>query len=353
MSKDVVVIVSLDSQPATVDLVDILLISTERVAAYKTYTNLEAIVADWTKESSAYKMARAVFEQGEAVPTPEQLIRKVSIVGFEDPQVPADLIEDIKTLQELHNDWYVFMTDQVDDIFVNALADFAEKSQPTELELSEGAEDRRKFYIAQTNNKDLIINKARTAVIYTDDIEEYADASWAGSVLPWYPKGVTWKFKMPQGLSVPELTALEIQTLEHNYINYVTNEYKKNYVKNGCCTDGNWIDVVIGGDWIAQTMRSKLYDVYLNNPVVQYTDAGFTLVSAAVFEALDEATEHGIIAANVESGIGEYSVALPKRSQATEEQAKKRVMPDIKWSATLGGAIHGVKISGTLQVKLP
>lgn len=353
MSKDVVVIVSLDTQPVVADVVDILLITTEKAKEFAEYTDLTEIETDWKKESHAYKMAAAVFNQGGAIPTPEKLIRKVSIVGFEAPKTPAELVTNIKKLQEQHNDWYVFLTDQSGDTYIQALADFAEKSQPTELKLSEGAEDRRKFYIAQTENKALSVKKARTAVVYTAKAEEYADAAWAGAVLPWYPRGVTWKFKLPQGLTVPELTDAEIKVLEANHINYVTNEYKKNYIKNGCCADGNWIDAVIGGDWIALTMRSKLYDVFISNEVVPYTDDGFNLAGAAVYQALEEATGHGIIATSTESGAGEYSVVLPKRSQATVEQAKNRVMPDIAWTAALGGAIHGVKISGTLRVTLP
>lgn len=353
MSKDVVVVVSLDNKPVTVDVVDILLISTEKKKDLALYTSLDSIAKDWTKDSSAYKMAHALFEQGGATPAPERLIRKVAIVGFEPPEAPEDLIVDIMDFQDRNNDWYIFMTDQTDDDYIEALAEFAAKSEPTERELSEGAEDRRKFYIGQTNSKDLSVNKTRTAVIYVDNLAEQADAAWAGAVLAWYPRGVTWKFKMPQGVSVPELTQAEIGILEGNHINYVTNEYKKNYIKHGCCTDGSWCDAVIGGDWIAKTMREKLYDVFITNPVVPYTDAGFTLIGAAVFEALNEATGHGIIAENPESGLGEYTVVIPKRSGATEAQAKERIMPDIPWSATLGGAIHGVKIKGVLKVTLP
>lgn len=352
MSKDVVVVVSLDSVPVAADVVDILLITTERTKEAKTYTSLADIATDWTEESTTYKKARALFEQGKATPTPSSLIRKVTLVGFEDPATPSELIADMKEFQQTNDSWYVFLTDQTEDAYIEALADFAYRSEPTEADLVAGAEDRRKFYFGQTDNKSLSINTARAAVIYTENLAEHADAAWVGSVLPWYPKAVTWKFKMPDGVSTPELTDSEVTALEENHVNFVTSEYKKNYIKNGCCSDGNWIDVVIGGDWIAKTMREKLYEVFMSNPVIQYTDGGFTLIGSAVMETLDEATGHGIIAANTESGMGEYEVVIPKRSQATDEQAKNRVMPDISWEAVLGGAIHGVKINGTLKVSL-
>ena len=189
-------------------------------------------------------------------------------------------------------------------------------------------------------------------MIYTGNLDEQAEAAWIGSVGPWYPQSVTWKFKMPVGVSVPNLKESELTILEENHVNWVTNEYKKNYIKNGCCADGEWIDTILGGDWIAKTMREKLYNIFTSNETIPYTDAGFTIVAAGVFETLDQAADYGIIATDPESGAGVYNVSVPKRSAATDQQAALRQMPDIPWEAQLAGAVHGVKISGTLKVTL-
>lgn len=351
MSKDVVVVVTLESVDTSVDSLDILLISTAGAKAAKIYTALEDIETDWKKDSVIYKQAAAMMEQGKAKPTPASLIQKIKVVGLEKPDTPEAFVAAIKEYQETDNDWYMFLTDQTDDEYIIALGAFAEDSEPSEAELTAGVEDHRKFYFAETSNKALEIKSRRTAIIYSDN-PEHADAAWIGAVGPWYPQAVTWKFKMPVGVSVPELKASEITVLENSHINFVTNEYKKNYIKNGCCTDGEWIDAILGGDWIAITMREKLYDIFMNNPVIPYTDAGFAMVAAGVFETLDDATGYGIIAANAESGAGIYNVAVPKRSSATDQQAALRQMPDIPWEAQLAGAVHGAKVKGTLKVSL-
>lgn len=351
MSKDVVVVVTLESVDTSVDSLDILLISTAGVKEEKTYTALEDIETDWRKESVIYKQAAAMMGQGKAKPTPASLIQKVKVVGLAKPDTPEELVAAIKEYQEKDNDWYMFLTDQTEDEYIVALGKFAEDSEPSEAELTAGVEDHRKFYFAETSNKTLAIESRRTAVIYSEK-QEYAEAAWIGAVGPWYPQSVTWKFKMPVGLSVPELKSSEITALENGHINFVTNEYKKNYIKNGCCADGEWIDAILGGDWIAITMREKLYDIFMSNPIIPYTDAGFATVAAGVFETLDEATEYGIIAANAESGAGIYNVTVPKRSSATDQQAALRQMPDIPWEAQLAGAVHGTKVKGTLKVSL-
>lgn len=352
MSKDVVVVVSLDSKTNGVNALDILLISTDGAVDAKTYTSLEDIAKDWTKASSIYKKASAMFDQGKASPTPSSLIRKVTTVGFAEPESPTDFVTAIKEFQEINNDWYMFLTDKDDDAYIEALGKFAEDSEPSEAELNAGKEDHRKLYYAQTASKEYTTKTKRTVVIYTEDLEEHADAAWIGSVGPWYPQSVTWKFKLPSGLSAPVLKESEITALEAAHVNFVTNEYKKKYIKNGTCMDGEWIDAVIGADWIALTMREKLYNIFMRNANIPYSDAGFATVAAGVFETLDEASEHSIIALNPESGSGIYTVKVPKRSEATEEQVSARVIPDIEWEAQLGGAVHGTKVSGILKASL-
>ena len=59
MSKDVVVVVTLESVDTSVDSLDILLISTEGVKDAKIYNALDAIEEDWKKDSVIYKQAAA------------------------------------------------------------------------------------------------------------------------------------------------------------------------------------------------------------------------------------------------------------------------------------------------------
>ena len=288
--------------------------------------------------------------------------------GSDAVSAPDALIEAIKKFQEdVDNDWYFFMTDRDEPEFVKALAKFAEASEPTEAELGVGVEDHRKYYMGQTTDKDFASITARAAVIYTDPeyISEEPDASYTGNVGPFYPKNVTWKFKRPQDgnapasagtklISLPKLTEGERNQLIENHVNFLTEEYKRQYVKEGVCLNGEFIDVVLGGDWIAKRMRNLLYDILLENANVDYTDQGFALVATAVSQALAEAADadHNIIARDQESKAGIFTVVIPKYAESTEEQRRNRVMPDITWEALLCGAVHQVKTKGVLRATL-
>lgn len=271
------------------------------------------------------------------------------------PMEPAEaLVENIKTLQETDNDWYVFLTDQDGDEYVKTLAAFAEASEPTEAELGAGIEDHRKFYFGQTDNRALAGAFRRSAIVYTDTdkLGEEADAAFLGNVGPFWPKSVTWKFKRPEGITLPDITEAQRDALEEANINFLTEEYKKQYMKNGTCWDGEFIDVQMGADYIANYMREELYKVLLTNAKVPYTDEGFALIAGAVFASLNRATFLGIIATDPESEAGVYNVVVPRRADATDDEARSRHMPDIVWEALLEGAVHSVKVTGTLRATL-
>lgn len=291
----------------------------------------------------------------------------VEFTNGTDELTAADtLIETIRQFQfDVDNDWYYLMTDRDEDDYVSALAKFAEASEPTEAELGKGAEDHRKFYMGQTSNKKFASLTARAAVIYTDEafLSEEPDASYTGNVAPFYPNSVTWKFKRPQDgnapasagiklITLPKLTEGERDQLLENHVNFLTEEYKRQYVKDGTCLNGEFIDVVLGGDWVANRMRNLLYDILLANATINYDDAGFGLIATAVLQALAEAVDLGIIARDPESKAGVYSVNIPKYAESTEEQRRNRTMPDITWEALLAGAVHQVKSKGALRASL-
>ena len=362
MPKDVIVVVNLDAKPNPSEALDILILSTAGAKDPAIYRSLEEVAEDYPNSGTTAKIYRkvsALFEQGKTT-LADTLIRKVKIAGIAPPTGQDDgekaeaLIAAIETLRQTDDDWYMLLTDQDGDDYVKALCAWAEGTEPTEAELGAGEEDHRKFYFGQTDNLSLAVKNRRCALIYTDteNLDEEADAAYLGNVGPFYPQSVTWKFKVPQGITMPAITSAQREALEEANVNFLTEEYKKQYVKNGVCCDGEFIDNQLGADYIASYMREELYAVLLENAKVPYTDAGFALVAGAVFATLNRATDLGIIARDPESDAGVFSVVVPKRADATDEEARARQMPDITWEALLEGAVHRVKVVGTLRATL-
>jgi hypothetical protein len=358
MPRDVIVVVRTDAKPRPSEALDILIAHADAATPLKTYRELDAIEADYPVGSAVYAKAAALFTQGKTT-LADTLIRKVSIVGFAPPnpeatsdQAAQAFLAAVQTLQQTQDDWYILLTTLNDNSTIKALAQWAEESEPTEAELGAGAEDHRKLYFFQTSDKALAVTNRRAIGIYTANLGEHADAAFLGVVGPFYPTSVTWKFKRPQGVSYAALTDGERDLMDANHLNYVTREYKREYVKEGVCCDGEYIDVQMGADWIAVTMRERLYDTLLTNPKVPYTDAGFVVIASAVYSVLNQAVTLGIIARDIALGRGIYNVYVPRRADATDDQSRERRMPDVTWEAQLDGAVHKVKVKGTLRATL-
>lgn len=312
-----------------------------------TYTSTtRAAVSGYAESISLYKDADCFEDMGLS-----GAVVSVS-VGKADTTKAENLIAAIEDLRDHNDDWYFILTDVTDPVCVTALCKWAESTEPTEAALGAGVEDHRKFYFGQTNDKEYVNEYGRSVVTYADNLAEWADAAWVGSVGPFWPESVTWKWKVPDGVSVADLRDSERDLLEENRVNFMTAEYKHEYMKNGICSDGNFIDNVLGADYITHQIRENLYEIFIANKKIAYTDDGFALVAAGVFAALNRAVELHIIATDPEDDTGVYTVVIPKRADATDEQARNRQMPDIKWSAQLEGAVHSVKVNGTLRVTL-
>ena len=312
MSKDIQVFTAIDAKVKPAESLDILLLSTEGAAPMKTYTDLEKINADFEGKKVA-AMATKLFNQDNTLA--DTLIRKVRIVGIENPQnvggkastikaafdglstseeltantdyyakiggkavvkittgdtAPADeaafaalfdgvtftedgvefraeaaektvvftsttrtaisgytadiglykdedcfeslelggcdvvitigtgdvtkeenLVKALEEIRDADDDFYFVLTDVTDEDCVTALCKWAEGTEPTEAALGAGVEDHRKFYFGQVTNKEYVNNYGRSAVVYTDDPSEWADAAWVGSVGPFWPESVT------------------------------------------------------------------------------------------------------------------------------------------------------------------
>lgn len=356
MSRDVVVNISLETPSISANEMNVLILSTEGVKAFKTYSTLAEVADDYTTvvdetvvETKAYKKAKALFAQQNQFATGQ--IGKVSMVGIAEPANAESLTQSLNTIKASNDDWYVLLTDQDADEMIVAMAEWADGTANTGASNT----DRPKVYFAKTSNGALDVDSQRAVIVYCDDevkSTEEPDAAWVGYNAPVYPRATNWKFKRPSGVTPAVLTDSEKTALEAANINFMTTENKRNYMKNGVCSDGTFIDEIIGADYITFLMQDKLYDTFLQNDKIPYTDDGFTLIAGAILSALEQAAVLGIIAIDAESGSPTYNINIPTFASATAEQRATRTMPDINWEAQQQSAVNSARTNGVLRITL-
>lgn len=113
-------------------------------------------------------------------------------------------------------------------------------------------------------------------------------------------------------------------------------------VLGGLVAGGEWLDVVIGLDWIRSDLQAAAFELQLNSPRVPYTRAGIQAFADIVESRLRVASRSPY---NI---LDESSVVVtPKALEATTASERQtRYYNGVKWGARVQGAIRALDISG-------
>lgn len=188
----------------------------------------------------------------------------------------------------------------------------------------------------------LLANNSAIGLITEGTRRTFAEAAWLGDMLPRDPGSATWAFKSLKSLGADAWTSTErtfIETTSH--ANSYTTEAGVDITRPGKTFGGEWIDVVIGLDWLEARLQERLFALLVNNGKIPYTNAGVALIVAEVRAQLREAQDRGVLA-------GGWSVTFQDVADADPADKAARILRGVEFSATLAGAIHSMDIVGTV-----
>lgn len=183
----------------------------------------------------------------------------------------------------------------------------------------------------------------RTAYLWSDDQAHFPDAACIGEEFPKQPGSSNYSYKTLIGITPTAnsvLTDSKISILEGKNGNYYMNVGGVGVTQKGKMAGGQWIDVVVGRDWIKYTMQAAIFQVLVDTPKVGFDDAGIGLLCNAIRSVLKQAQNFGIIES--------FDLTVPLASSFSSSQKSTRILPSINWTAELVGAIDNITINGTL-----
>lgn len=289
--------------------------------------------------SEEYKMAKSIFAQNPKV--------KKVVIGRKDS---ADLgwPEAIAAVQSVNDSWY-------------ALVALADGTFATDMTAIAGyIETQKKIFFVQTTEVDTY-NPAvtsdlastfkasaldRTAICYHTlaKASEYLNAGWLGEGLPFDPGSSTYAYKTIAGVTADPLTTTQRNAIQAKNCNTYCERGGVNVTQKGVMASGEFIDIIIGLDWLESRLMETVYGALVNERKISYDDGGIQAVAGLVQSVLEEAGRAGILQ------IDTISVTYPKYAEIPQADRLARNLPDIKFSALLQGAIHTVAIEGTVSV---
>lgn len=200
----------------------------------------------------------------------------------------------------------------------------------------------------------------RTAVVYSDDTQTYADASAMARLLgvdyAATNSTLTMKFKDLPGIATVPLTETQLSNLESRRINtFVAIGNNSRCFREGVMASSTYfMDDRTNLDNFVEQLQVAVYNVFLRNKKVPYTPAGQSLLSSAcaqiceIFvnngsfaprQIADEASETGYTVAPA------YFIDPSPIYLATASNRAARIAPPIAITVYLAGAMHKVTIN--------
>lgn len=300
---------------------------------FKYYYELEAVKTDFSENSPEYLAAKSIFAQGDK--RPDKIAIACRDTANEEEQYFADHLETL-----LDKDWYFLVCTS------NAKEEVLKIADVTELDAS------KMFFTRSDSIEDITAikaaNKERTVVFYHKDINAYPEAGLIGAVAAAPVGSVTWKFKEIKDLAPMELSATELQAIhEAGALTYVT-KAGRNGTSEGKTSTDVYIDIIHAKDYVRFNMEYQLQQLLNNTPKIPYTDAGIALIEGQCTSVLKDAFNNGIIAAD-ENGQPLYSVNFKRRNEIPADIREKREYNEGSFEFELAGAVHTVKIKGSIK----
>ena len=198
----------------------------------------------------------------------------------------------------------------------------------------------------------MLNNFYRTFSFYHEDAADYPEVAVMSRCFTAVPGSETWANKRLAGVNIDPLTETQFNVLVAKNVNTFERFRNLSLTQTGKVSAGEWIDVIRFRDWLAEEIKVNVLNVLVNNEKVPYTDAGIAIIEGAIRQSLRQGQVNGGIAPveydeNGDKNLG-YTVTVPLAANISANQKASRILEGVTFTARLSGAIHVVKIIGSL-----
>lgn len=200
----------------------------------------------------------------------------------------------------------------------------------------------------------------RVSVIYHDNSQQYPDVSKVALMLAvdysLASSTITAKFKTLPGISAVDIDSTQLSTLVERRIDtYVLVGNNSRTLREGVQSSESWFsDDLVNLDNFVNELQVEVYNVFLRNKKVPYTNAGQMMIVSACQRICNKYTDNGTFAdRQVEDTASEtgytvnpaYTITPMGLYTATTSMRAARLAPPVQIEAYLAGAMHKITIN--------
>lgn len=272
------------------------------------------------------------------------------------------MLSAVQTLTNMSNAWYglAIAVPTPADSDILSVAAYVEGLNP------------HRFFVATTQNTQALSATSTTDLAYELSAAKYnhtacqysSSSPYAGVSLFARQATVNYAgnntvinlmFQQEPGVAAETLTESQAAALKAKNCNVFVNYNNATaIVQWGTCASGQYIDVIVGMDWLASTVQGEVFNLLYSGTKVPQTDAGVNLILTTVENVCVGAVANGLLAPGVWTGpaIGPivygqtltkgYFVYAPPIATQTSQARAARQSPVIQILVKMAGAIDTV-----------
>ena len=269
-------------------------------------------------------------------------------------ETPAEILA---AIQEENNEWYALMAADHTETFQLAMA---AAIQPT------GASDSPKMYWTSTSDVDSYVAVVDPAVDVIGKLKEF---NYTRTVTDWshladsiFPEMLAFNyastfqagaanFKFNRIAAYPAAanpsTGARLSTGMQGNINarngnWMGRQRGVDFYQDGKVASGEWIDIIMGVDWLNDRIEVEVLNVFLNQQGGKVSYAKPSIIKSTIDSVLQQAYDIGFLDGYVGAEIPDYLTQIPFSDKV------ERILKDVKWTGYLSGAVNNVIINGNL-----
>ncbi len=303
----------------------------------KLYKDILEIAKDYDDSSNEYKAAMLAFSQ-------KSKLEKILIGQPQEDESCKDAYPLIASA--ISNNFYAVMITSKEEEDQLAIAELVEAGSNI---FGISSNDKQILNSENTNNilhKLNALGRTRSFVIYNSNAATgvYPEAAWFGLMLTKPAGSSTWAYKSLSGFAADFLSGNEISTLDSKCGNYFVPLAGQNVMFTGKMAGGEWIDIVRGLDLVSNHLQTSVGNALIHSEKISYTNQGIAVIEATIRHALNDGVEMNIIDKD------SITVSVPDVRKISASDKKNRLLNNVKFEAMLAGAIHTLKIQGSISI---
>lgn len=269
-----------------------------------------------------------------------------------DTTVDAGYDDELAALQLEDDDWYFTTIDSQSQANIELVAAWAESSERPKMFFAETSNTEGSSLASATaiGNALKAAGWTRTATSFAWDSDDHVAGAYTGMGAPESPGSITWNNQVLTGVTAKPLTTSQINALKAANMNYFITVRGANIMRGGIVASGEHIDVIHGLDALKADIQESILSVLIGKNKVPFTKAGFTVIEGAItgagkrFEPADENSGGALLT------YQSFVVKMPDIALVSQADKAARRLRNVKFTATLAGAIEGVEVVGTVNL---